>query len=75
MKYENRFKVKDDVYDALSENYNENTANLLSKKLGKNWYTIIRVLMELLVDDRVEKLDLGHTTYWKKKIDNELRIN
>ena len=74
MKYENRFKVKDDVYDSLSDDYNENTANMLAKKLNKNWYTITRILMELLIEDRVEKLDLGHTTYWKRKKDNELRV-
>jgi hypothetical protein len=67
MKYENRFKVKDDVYEVLGDDFNENTANMIAKKLNKNWYTITRLLTEMWVEDRVEKLELGRSVYWKKK--------
>ena len=74
MQYETRFKVKDDVYEALSEDYNENTTNMVAKKLGKNWYTVSRYLTELWAEKKVEKLELGRNIYWKKKPDNELNI-
>lgn len=67
MKYENRNKIKDDVYESLGWDFNENTANMIAKKLAKNWYTVTRVLTELWVEEKVEKLELGRSIYWKKR--------
>ena len=74
MQYENRFKVKDDVYESLSEDFNENTTNMVARKLGKNWYTVSRYLTELWAEGKVEKLELGRNQYWKKKPNNELNV-
>lgn len=68
MRYENRNKVKDDVYEMLGDDFNENTANMIAKKLSKNWYSVIRILTELWVEGKVEKLELGRTIYWKKRL-------
>jgi hypothetical protein len=75
MKYENRFKVEDDILDLLGDDFNENTANMIAKKLAKNWYTITRLLTEMWVKGKVEKLELGRSVYWKKRKDNELVVN
>lgn len=74
MKYENRFKVEDDILDLLGDDFNENTANMIAKKLAKNWYTITRLLTEMWVKGKVDKLELGRSVYWKKKKDNELVV-
>ena len=74
MQYESRYKVKDDVYESLSEDFNENTTNMVAKKLSKNWYTISRYLTELWVEGKVERLELGRNIYWRKKPDNELKV-
>lgn len=56
---------KTEVYNNLT-NEIEST-NAIAQRMKKSWYVVYAALIELNVDNKVERIKIGRTENWKKK--------